>query len=59
MNNAQKEAIKAAISNVQDDLYRFRLQAAAKPDWVSGNGEPIDEIIMRLEAHLAELKQGL
>ena len=58
MNNAQRRAIESAISNVSDNLYRFKLQRDRDPNWKSGNDEPIDDIILKLEAELAELQVG-
>jgi hypothetical protein len=59
MNSAQREAIINAISNVRDDLYRFKMQQQRDPEWKSGNDEPIDGIITQLESQLGELNEGM
>ena len=56
MNEAQQQAINDAIANSQDNLYRFRLQQKAMPNWVTGNGEPIATVIEYWEKQVAQLK---
>ncbi len=55
MNEAQKRAVESAIANVQDDLLRAKWAQRRDPNWKSGNGETIDEVIAGYEKHLAEL----
>jgi hypothetical protein len=55
MNAAQKQAIETHISFLQDNLYRFRMQQKANPNYVTGNGEPIADIIANHEKQIAEL----
>lgn len=59
LTSAQIKAIKEKIGHVSDDLYRFRMQKDRDPDWKSGNDEPIDDIILKLESEIEELKVGL
>lgn len=59
MNKSQLDAIKNAIGGMEDNLYRAKLQKKAMPDWHSGNGEHIDELIAQYEKGIAELKEPL
>ena len=59
MNEAGRQAIKQAIGNAEDNLFRYRLQQTANPDWISGNGGKIRDIILELEKEIAELKENL
>lgn len=56
---AQKKAIERAISGVQDDLNRAIKTKAMIPHWVSADAERIDDVIVRLQAELSELKVGI
>lgn len=58
LNAAQRRAIENAISYVEENLFRARHTARHQPDWKSGNGEPIAQIVAEYEAHLAALKEG-
>ena len=59
MNEAQRRAIQSAIGNMQDNLYRARMQKRADPSWVSGNGETIDQVIAGYQKELDHLQEGL
>lgn len=59
LTRAQWQALESAISNVEDNLYRYKLQYQRDPNSKTGNDEPISNIILKLEAQLAELKEGL
>lgn len=59
MNAAQERALRAAAGNARDDLARARMQKKADPNWRSGNGETIDEVIAGYEARVADLTEGL
>lgn len=59
MNDAQRNAVLAAITNAEDNLERAKMQRDADPLWVSGNGQKIDEVVATYEGHLAQLKEGM
>lgn len=59
MNEAQRQAIQTAIFNAEDNLYRAQLQKRAMPEWVSGNGVSIDDMIAGYQATIDKLKEGL
>lgn len=59
MNEAQKKTIQYKLGHLEDDLFRYKLQQERLPTYVSGNHEPIADIIARLEVEIAELKEGL
>jgi hypothetical protein len=59
MNRAQRNAVNQVIGNIEDDLYRAKMQKKADPNWKSGNGESIDDYISDCEKRLVELKEGL
>ena len=58
MNEAQKRAIATALVNAKDDLARATMQKRANPNWRSGNGETIDELISQYQAQVRELEGG-
>jgi hypothetical protein len=51
------EAIKAALANVEDNLYRYK--HFGKPDDVTGNGETFASVIAKLERERDELRKAL
>jgi hypothetical protein len=57
MNNAGVKAIRSALSNVQDNLYRYR--HFGTPDQLTGNGETFASVIAALEQDERELQQAL
>jgi hypothetical protein len=59
MNQAQSEAVKSAIGNAEDNLYRFKGQEDRMPGGKTGNGRPVAEVIADLERWIAELKEGM
>lgn len=58
LNDAQRRALQSAIANAEDNLFRARHTMRHQPDWKSGNGEPIAQIVAEYEGHLAALKEG-
>lgn len=58
MNEVQKRAIRTAIGNMEDNLYRAKMQQHAMPTWMSGNGETIDQVIAGYQKELDALKEG-
>ena len=59
MNEIAIEAVQNEIGGIEDNLFRARLQKRAKPSWVSGNGETIDEVISQYETRLKKYKAAL
>lgn len=59
MNHSQYEAIKKEIGNVEDNLYRYKLQAKSRPDLTYQDGWSISDTIKHLEEKLVKLKEGL
>lgn len=59
INGLQRRAINNAISNTEDNLYRCKMQAKRDPEYKTGNGVSISEMVSRLEAELAELKEPI
>jgi hypothetical protein len=58
MNQAQQQAIKTAIGNAEDNLFRAQLQKKSDPNYRSGNGDTIDEMISGYQKQVDELKGG-
>jgi hypothetical protein len=56
LNETQRRAIDSAIANAEDNLARARRQMQRDPRWVSGNGEPILEVIYAYERELRQLR---
>jgi hypothetical protein len=56
LNDAQRRAIESAIANAEDNLARANAMMKLNPGWVSGNGEPILEVIFRYERELRRLR---
>lgn len=52
-----QRALMRELANVEDNLYRFR--NFASPDGVTGNGEPIRDVIAQLERERDELRKTL
>ncbi len=59
MNKAGRDALKNALGNAEDNLYRAKLQQRAMPDWTSGNGEPVQDLITGYQKLVDELKEAL
>jgi hypothetical protein len=59
MNEAQKQAIQTALGNAQDNLERAKRQKEADPNWVSGNGDTVDQMIAGYQKQVDNLKEGL
>ena len=59
MNTAQKEAIKYAIWNAEDNLDRYQLAEKQAPRSKTGNGELFTDVIADLKKQIAALKEGL
>lgn len=59
MNDAQKDAVRSAIANLEDNMYRYRLAESRKPGQITGNGEKFSEVIADHARRIAELKGGL
>lgn len=57
MNEAQKNAIRNAICDAQDDLYHAKLTQKSCPNWKSCHEETIAEVIEAYQAHLTALQQ--
>jgi hypothetical protein len=56
LNEAQQRAINNAIAAAVDNLRRAELTMQRNPNWVSGNGEPILELIHAYEREFRQLK---
>ena len=56
LNESQQRAIDSAIANAEDNLARAKWTRDVNPGWVSGNGEPILEVIHAYERELRQLK---
>jgi len=56
MNEYQERAIQTAIANAEDNLARAKSMQKRNPNWISGNGEPILEVIHSYERELRHLK---
>ena len=56
LNEAQQRAIQNAIGNAEDNLARALAAQKRNPNWVSGNGEPILEVIHGYERELRQLR---
>ncbi len=59
MNETGIKAIKTALANAEDNLCRARMQKRAMPNWSSGNGETIDELITAYEKERDQLLEAL
>lgn len=60
MNNPLlQRLVKREIENVDDNLYRYRIQVRNIPDWKTGNGILGTDIIASLEAEIVKLKETL
>jgi len=59
MNQAGIDAIKKEMGYLEDNMYRYKLQQKASPGWVSGNDEPIGDIIAWHENELKKLREAL
>lgn len=57
MNEAAKRAIQNELSNVEDNLYRYK--HFGKPTDTTGNGETYASIIEQLEIQRGELRDAL
>jgi hypothetical protein len=55
--SAAERAIKSALANVEDNLYRWR--NFTTPDHVTPNGERVSDIIAALERERDELRKAL
>jgi ABC-type phosphate transport system auxiliary subunit len=51
--------VRGQISSIEDDLARSRLQQRKNPNWVSGNGEHISEIVRKYEYELDQTRKCL
>lgn len=58
MNDVQRKVIENAIGNDEDNLARAEMQKRVNPNWVSGNGETIDEVIAQYKWRIETLKNG-
>ena len=52
-------AVQSALINIEDDLYRARLQQRNNPNYVTGNGEHISDIVRHYEYELELTKKCL
>jgi len=52
-------AVQSALINIEDDLYRARLQQRNNPNYVTGNGERISDIVRHYEYELEQTKKCL
>ena len=59
MNQAGIRAIKQALGNAGDNLYRAKLQRTANSSWRSGNDESIDDVISGYQHTVDELRVAL
>lgn len=59
MNEVGIKAIKDALGQAQDALYRAKLQKQHCPDLVYGNGVKIDDIVREYEKQLDDLSEAL
>lgn len=59
MNTTQRRAIDYAISNANDNLYRYERGYEADNKAKTGNDVPFAEIIEKLKKEIADLKEGL
>jgi hypothetical protein len=57
VNAAGKSAIKSALANVEDNLYRYK--NFGRPDQLTGNGETFASVILKLESERDELRVAL
>jgi hypothetical protein len=57
MNKAGEKAIKSALANVEDNLYRYK--NFGRPDDRTGNGELFSDVIKSLENERDQLKAAL
>jgi hypothetical protein len=57
MNAAGMKAIRSALANVEDNLYRYK--HFGKPTDTTGNGETFASVIAKLEAERDELRAAL
>ena len=48
----------SALASAQDNLARATMQRERMPEWVSGNGEPIDEVVAGYWADVNEIKEN-
>lgn len=54
-----RRSVQRELGQVEDNLYRYQLQARHSPDYHTGNGEPITDVIMKLEAERDALRRAL
>jgi hypothetical protein len=59
INETIRKAVQNQIDNLTDNLYRARLQKRRNPNWRTGNGETIDEVIRGYEHELNEARACL
>lgn len=59
MSGAARRAIVNALVAARDNLTRALLQRGADPEWKSGNGESIDEIVAGYNSEAEELEAAL
>jgi hypothetical protein len=52
-----ENAVRQQLGNLQDNLYRYKMQQKADPDWRTGNDEPIGDVIASIEAQITELRR--
>jgi hypothetical protein len=57
MNEAGTKAVKSALANVEDNIYRYK--HFGKPDDVTGNGETFASVVASLERERDELRAAL
>lgn len=59
MNKAQEKAILDKISYLEDNKYRYEVQAKKDPTYVTGNGELASSVAVSIQAQIDELKEPM
>lgn len=59
VNKAQEKAILDKISYLENNKYRYEMQAKKDPMYVTGNGELASSVAESIQAQIDELKEPM